>query len=58
MFFSASAYATLGQPEIGFPERWRLVGAMEGLVGFLMIGWSTGVFVNDMNKLLRDSSPS
>ena len=54
LFFSASAYATLGQPEVDFPDRWRLVGALEGLVGFLLIGWSTGVFISDMNKLLRE----
>jgi len=56
LFFSASAYATLGQPDVAFPEHWRLVGAIEGLIGFLMIGWSTGVFINDMTKLLRGSS--
>lgn len=55
LFFSASAYATLGQPEVAFPNHWRLVGAFEGLVGFLMIGWSTGVFISDMNKLLRET---
>ena len=54
LFFSASAYATLGQPEVAFPQHWRLVGAIEGLVGFLLIGWSTGVFIADMNKLLRE----
>ncbi len=54
LFFSASAYATLGQPEIAFPAHWRLVGAIEGLVGFLLIGWSTAIFFADMNKLLRD----
>ena len=54
LFFSASAYATLGQPEVAFPHNWRLVGAIEGLVGFLLIGWSTGVFIADMNKLLRE----
>lgn len=53
-FFSASAYSTLASPEANFPEAWRLVGAMEGLVGFLMIGWSTAFFVTDMNKLLRE----
>lgn len=55
LFFSASAYATLGQPEVAFPNQWRLVGAIEGLVGFLLIGWSTGVFISDMNKLLRET---
>jgi hypothetical protein len=53
LYFSTSAYATLGHPDIPFPDAWRLVGAVEGLVGFLLIGWSTAVFVTDMNKLLR-----
>lgn len=56
LFFSASAYATLGQPEVGFPPAWRLLGAIEGLVGFLLIGWSIAVFITDMNKLLRTQS--
>ncbi len=53
LYFSASSYATLGHPDIDFPERWRLLGAMEGVIGFLLIGWSTAVFVTDMNKLIR-----
>jgi hypothetical protein len=53
LYFSASTYATLGHPDVPFPAQWRLVGAIEGLVGFLLIGWSTAVFVTDMNKLLR-----
>jgi len=53
LYFSTSAYATLGHPDIDFPAQWRLVGAVEGLAGFLLIGWSTAVFVTDMNKLLR-----
>lgn len=53
LYFSASSYATLGHPDMPFPERWRLLGAMEGLIGFLLIGWSTAVFVTDMNKLIR-----
>jgi hypothetical protein len=53
LYFSASAYSTLAQPESHFPTAWRIVGALEGLIGFLMIGWSTAFFVTDMNKLLR-----
>lgn len=53
LYFSASAYATLGHPDVGFPIEWRLVAAFEGLTGFLLIGWSIAVFVTDMNKLLR-----
>ena len=54
LFFSASAYTTLGTVDTALPPGWRLTGAIEGLVGFLMIGWSTGVFFADMNKLLRE----
>lgn len=53
LYFSVSSYATLGHPDMGFPDRWRLLGAIEGLIGFLLIGWSTAVFVTDMNKLIR-----
>jgi voltage-gated potassium channel len=53
IFLSASAYATLAQPEAHFPVDWRLVAALEGLAGFLLIGWSTAFFVTDMNRLLR-----
>lgn len=54
LYFSASAYSTLGHPDLFFPEEWRLLGAIEGLVGFLLIGWSTAVFIADMSKVLRD----
>lgn len=53
IFLSASAYATLAQPEAHFPVEWQLVAALEGLAGFLLIGWSTAFFVTDMNRLLR-----
>lgn len=53
LFVSASAYTTLGQPEASFPLEWRLVGAFEGVTGFLLLGWSTAFFITDMNKLLR-----
>jgi hypothetical protein len=53
LFYSASAYATLAQPQGSFPLEWRLVGALEGVAGFLLLGWSTAFFVTDMNKLLR-----
>ena len=54
LYFSASAYSTLGHPDLDFPDDWRLLGAIEGLVGFVLIGWSTAVFIADMNKVLRE----
>ena len=53
LFFSASAYSTLGTVDLDLPDNWRLVGAIEGVAGFLLLGWSTAFFVTDMNLPLR-----
>lgn len=51
LFYSASAYATLGYTAENFPDNWRLLAASEALVGFLMLGWSTAFLVHNINKL-------
>ena len=53
LYASASAYTTLGIDDRTLDE-WKLVGAFEGLAGFLLIGWSAAVFVTDMEKILRN----
>ena len=50
LFYSASAYATLGLTST-VPQQWHLVGALEGIVGFVLIGWSTAFMATTMNKL-------
>ena len=50
LFFSASAYTTLGLTA-NFPEAWRLLGAVEALVGFVLIGWSTAFIIGTLEKL-------
>ena len=52
LYTSAAAYTTLGIAENALAE-WRLVGAFEGLAGFLMIGWSVAVFIAEMDKFVR-----
>ena len=54
LYVSASAYSTIGAPEFTLPQQWRLLVAIEGVIGFLMLGWSAAFFVTDMNKLLRE----
>ncbi|HWH17110.1 MAG TPA: two pore domain potassium channel family protein [Allosphingosinicella sp.] len=53
LYYSAAAYATLGRTAEYFPSDWRLVGAFEALIGFLLIGWSTAFVVSTMNRLRR-----
>lgn len=52
LFVSVTAYTTLGIAE-GAPGIWRLVYAFEGLTGFVMIGWSAAIILNDMDRVLR-----
>jgi hypothetical protein len=53
LYFSASSFSTLGTGDLVLPPPWRLVGAIEGVAGFLLLGWSTAFFITDMNLLLR-----
>ena len=52
VYHSALAYTTMGVIEGEFTH-WRVISTFEGLVGFLMIGWSSAVFVTDMERVLR-----
>jgi hypothetical protein len=53
LYYSASAYATLGRTADYFPNEWRLIGAVEALIGFVLISWSTAFMATSMNKLRR-----
>lgn len=54
LYTSINAFTTLGNPDASFPRQWRIIAALEGLAGFLLIGWSTAIFVSDVNRLLRE----
>ena len=54
LFFSASAYTTLGLTQT-FPDEWRLIGACEALIGFVLIGWSTAFVIGTMERLRTDA---
>ena len=51
LYYSATAYATLGWTADFFPNEWRLIGALEALIGFILIGWSTAFMVSTMRRL-------
>lgn len=41
VYFSLTSYTTIGYGDVLLPERWRLVGAIEGVAGVLLCGVST-----------------
>ena len=52
LYYSASCYATLGASAATFPSEWRLVGALEALIGFVLIGWSTAFMVRTLRNII------
>ncbi|MBR9826207.1 MAG: two pore domain potassium channel family protein [Alphaproteobacteria bacterium] len=51
LYFSTSTYTTLGIGDIYLDSQWRLVSAIEGFNGFLLIGWSTAFLVTVIGRL-------
>lgn len=55
LYFSTVTYATIGYGDLVMPLNWRILGAIEGATGILMLGWSTAFLVSLLSqlKLLR-----
>jgi hypothetical protein len=53
LYFSTISYAAIGYSDLAIDPRWRLVGAIEGINGLLLLGWSTAFFVSFLNRLGR-----
>jgi Ion channel len=45
LYFSLVAFSTVGFGDIVPEDEWRLLGGVEALNGFLMIGWSTAYLI-------------
>ena len=52
VYFSIVTYATIGYGDVVLPVQWRLLGAIEGVTGVLMFGWSTGVIFAVASRLM------
>ena len=46
VYVSCFTYATLGYNLSDIPEDWRLLVAIEGITGILLLGWTTAFFVS------------
>jgi hypothetical protein len=45
LYLSTAMFSTVGYGGIAFDPHWRLMTALEGINGFLLIGWSTAFLV-------------
>jgi len=51
LYFSTSTYATIGYGDLVLSRAWRIVGAIEGVNGIILLGWSTAFFVSIVQRL-------
>ena len=53
VYFSTISYAGIGFDDRYIAPAWRLVAAIEGINGLLLLGWSTAFFVTIVARLGR-----
>jgi hypothetical protein len=53
VYFSTISYAGIGFDDRYIDPAWRLVSAIEGINGLLLLGWSTAFFVTVVARLGR-----
>lgn len=51
VYFSTQTYAAIGFGNEALSPHWRLVAAIEGVNGVILLGWSTAFFVTGMRRL-------
>lgn len=57
LYFSTISYATIGYSDASIHDEWRMVAALEGVVGIILLGWSTAFFVRILGRLEGDGTP-
>jgi hypothetical protein len=53
VYFSTVTYGAIGYDDSAMAEQWRLVSAIEGINGIVLIGWSTAFFVMMVARMRR-----
>ena len=53
IYFSTITYGAIGYDDAVMAEQWRLVSAIEGINGIIMIGWSTAFLIGVVARLRR-----
>jgi len=51
VYFSTITYGAIGYDDAAMDDNWRLVSAIEGINGIILIGWSTAFFVTVIGRL-------
>lgn len=53
LYFSLMSYTTIGYGDVLLPQKWRLLGAIEGISGVLLCGTSTAFIFAVISAMLQ-----
>jgi|SRR5215813_3449080 len=53
LYFSITSYTTVGYGDVVLPQRWRLLGGIEGISGVLLCGLSTAFVFAVVNAVYQ-----
>ena len=53
LYFSMQSYSTVGYGDVLLPQKWRLLGTIEGVSGVLLCGLSAAFFFAIVNVMFR-----
>ena len=56
LYYSTISYSTVGYDDAAISHQWRMIAALESILGIILLGWSTAFFVNFL-KRLEDARP-
>ncbi|WP_324805916.1 ion channel [Sphingomonas sp. LY29] len=51
VYFSTITYGTVGYDDEGVTASWKLIAAIEGINGVILLGWSTAFFVTVIHRV-------
>ncbi len=51
LYFSTTAFTTVGFGDVVLPVQWRILGAIEAANGFILFGWSIAFLMSMTGKL-------
>jgi voltage-gated potassium channel len=51
LYYSTATYSTIGYGDVILDQQWRILGAIEGGNGVILLGWSTAFFVSVVARL-------
>lgn len=54
VYFSTITYATIGYDDNAIAPVWKLIAAIEGVNGVILMGWSTAFFVRVVARMGRE----